>query len=85
VPPLPPGVDSRELEEFLVESNAAVECTSSLLTALLEKRVLMPEIAISKTPLAAREAPPENIEQKLISRKLNRAAKILHDKRERLH
>jgi DEAD/DEAH box helicase domain-containing protein len=85
VPPLPPGVDSRELEEFLVESNAAVECTGSLLIALLEKRVQMPEITISRTPLAACDAPPEDIEQKQISRKLNRAVKILRDKRERLH
>ncbi len=85
VPPLPPGVDSKELEEFLVESNAAVECTSSLLVSLLEKSIRIPEISISRTPIAAYEAPPEDIEKKRVSQKLNRAARILREKRERLH
>lgn len=85
VPPLPPGIDSSELEEFLVESNAAVECTRSLLTALLEKTINIPEISIDRTPLAVREQPPEDIEKKRMSQKLNRAARILRDKRERLH
>lgn len=85
VPPLPPGVESRELEEFLVESNAAVECTGSLLEALLEKNFRIPEISVSRTPLASRQAPPEDMEKKRVSQKLNRAARILRDKRERLH
>jgi DEAD/DEAH box helicase domain-containing protein len=85
VPPLPPGVDSRELEEFLVESNAAVECTRSLLEALLEKSVRIPEISVSRTPLSVRQASPEDIEKKRVSQKLSRAARILRDKRERLH
>ncbi len=85
VPPLPPGVDSRELEDFLVESNAAVVCTRSLLSALLEKRIVVPEISINRTPLARSDAPPEDIEKKRMTGKLNRAARILRDKRERLH
>ncbi|MBN1497001.1 MAG: DEAD/DEAH box helicase [Spirochaetes bacterium] len=85
VPPLPPGVDSRELEEFLIESNAAVECTASLLAALLEKRIVIPDILISKKPIEHFSAPPEDIEKKRVLQKLGRAARILRDKRERLH
>ena len=85
VPPLPPGVDSTELEEFLVESNAAVECTSSLLESLLEKTVRIPDITIGRTPLAVPGAPPVDIEKIRAVKKLDRAAKILRDKRERLH
>ncbi len=85
VPSLPPGVDSRELEEFLVESNAAIKCTASLLTALLEKRTVLPDIMIGKTPIEKRPAPPEDIEKKRVVQKLGRAARILKEKRERLH
>ncbi|MBN2160010.1 MAG: DEAD/DEAH box helicase [Spirochaetes bacterium] len=85
VPPLPPGVDSRELEEFMIESNAGVECTRSLIAALLEKTTIMPDIRVSRTQLPRRETPQEDIEMKWVSRKLGRAARILSDKRERLH
>lgn len=85
VPPLPPGVDSRELEDLLIESDAAVQCTRSLMTALLEKRIVLPEVTVSSTPLVRHEAPAEDPEKARINRKLNRAARILRDKRERLH
>lgn len=85
VPPLPPGVDSKDLEEFLVESNAAVECTGSLLISLLEKAIHVPEITIERSPLAIGDSPPVDTEKLRVTRKLDRAAKILREKRERLH
>jgi DEAD/DEAH box helicase domain-containing protein len=85
VPPLPPGVDDGELETFLVETDAAVQCTKSLLCSLLDRQVELPRITVSKTPLVRHAAPPEDPETARISRKLGRAARILRDKRERLH
>ena len=41
---LPPGVADEELERLLVESNAAVACTRSLLTALLTGEVVPPDV-----------------------------------------
>jgi len=86
VPPLPPGVDSRELEVFLVESNASTKCTLSLIQALLTGETTVPEIEYFTTPVAFPvEAPPVDLEKKLINEKLDRAARILQRKRERLH
>jgi DEAD/DEAH box helicase domain-containing protein len=85
IPPLPPGVDTRELEDFLIESDAAVQCTRSFLVSMLDSRIQIPEIVVSRTPLAPRAVPPEDIERKRIGQKLGRAARILRDKRERLH
>jgi ATP-dependent helicase YprA (DUF1998 family) len=85
IPPLPPGVDSRELENFLIETDATLRCTRSLFTALLDGRIEVPEVTVSKTPLAHYIAPPEDMEKKRLGRKLDRAARILRDRRERLH
>ncbi|MCP4752360.1 MAG: DEAD/DEAH box helicase [Proteobacteria bacterium] len=86
VPPLPPGVANQELETLLVESNASIVCTESLLTALLEGGIVVPEVKTVGVPSApAVQAPPEDLEKKKIQRQLGRAAKILQKKRERLH
>ncbi len=86
VPPLPPGVASEELENLLIESNASVACTKSLLTVLLEGKVLSPEIITIEIPITvAITAPPEDIERKQVKQKLGRAAKVLQKKRERTH
>ncbi|MBU3914767.1 hypothetical protein KKA14_04470, partial [bacterium] len=86
VPPLPPGVASEELENLLIESNASVACTKSLLTVLLEGKVISPEIKTVEIPITvAVVAPPEDIERKQVKQKLGRAAKVLQKKRERIH
>lgn len=85
VPPLPPGIDSRELEEFLVESNAAVECTKSMLTMLLEKRIVIPEVTVIRALFPPRGAPAVDEDRIRLEQKLGRAARILREKRERLH
>jgi len=86
VPPLPPGVDNAELSELLIESDASVACTRSLLAALLEGVVAAPEITVARQPRApAVEAPGEDPEMVRLTQRLGRAAGILRQKRERLH
>jgi DEAD/DEAH box helicase domain-containing protein len=86
VPPLPPGVNDEELEEFLVESNGAVACTRSLLAALLAGRVDLPSIKfLRRRRRPAVEPPGEDEEALRLGRRLNRAAKVLREKREREH
>lgn len=83
---LPPGVEDEELAELLVESNASVECTKSLITALLTGEVILPEV--TEFALADKVAviPPDVDEEfeKLVDR-LGKASKILHKKRARTH
>jgi len=86
IPPLPPGIESEELEEFLVMTDGAVKCTLSLLEALQRGNVNLPSIETLKVPLAKEvTAPEEDPERKRISVKVDRASKILKKKRERLH
>jgi ATP-dependent helicase YprA (DUF1998 family) len=86
IPPLPPGVADEELENFLLESDAAIECTRSLLAALLDGRVVLPEVTMHRHPRAsAVEPPPEDPEALLLRRRLDRAARVLDAKRKREH
>ncbi|MCK5805923.1 MAG: DUF1998 domain-containing protein, partial [Lentisphaeria bacterium] len=86
VPPLPPGVESEEMEQLLVESNAAVACTVSLLTALIDGVVALPEIVVLREHRTqAVQAPGEDEETLRLTQRLNHAAKILRRKREREH
>ncbi len=85
VPPLPPGVDDRELEEFLIETNASTECTRSLLVALIEGVIRMPVIKKVRHPVHREPAPPDDPERAMAVQRLNRAATILKTKRERVH
>lgn len=86
VPPLPPGITNEELERLLIESNAAQACTRSLLDALLDGTITLPEISIIKRdrgPTA--EPPPEDEETIKLNHRLHKAAGILKRKREREH
>ena len=86
VPPLPPGVNNAELEELLVESNAALACTRSLLAALLDGLVQLPDIQIYQRKLAkavTSSAPDPEIER--LTQRLGKAAQHLQQKRERQH
>ena len=86
VPPLPPGVNDEELEELLIESDAAVQCTQSLLTALLEGRVEIPEITVLRERrVQAVNALPVDADAVKLEQRLSRASRILQQKRERLH
>ena len=86
VPPLPPGVQEETLEEFLIESDAALKCTTSLLEALNSGRIIVPEIQILRHQRApALTAPEPDREAQLLGRRLAKASRILRKKRERLH
>ena len=86
VPPLPPGVSDEELENFLIESDASLECTRSLLTALLEGRIVLPKVSVVRRIRGiAVEPPPVDEEAIKLQKRLAKSAQILKRKRERLH
>ncbi len=86
MPPLPPGVNDEELETFLVESDAALQCTRSLLTALLTGRIAPPKIKTVRRKLSRAVDPePEDQDAKKLRARLSKASGILKKKRARLH
>ena len=83
---LPPGVDDEALEALLVESNAAVACTRSLLTALLTGEVIDPEITFHELTAGPPVEPsPPDEEMLRLKKRMAQASKILQDKRARVH
>ena len=87
VPPLPPGViDAPDVAELLLVSDASVRCTESLLRVLLTGQVVLPVVTVQEFPVEHPVIPPgEDPEVAKISGRLDRAAKILQQKREKLH
>ena len=86
VPPLPPGVNNEELELFLTESDAAVECARSFLRALLHGVIEVPEIAVMQRRRGpALQPPPEDVETVRLENRLVKASQVLRKKRERQH
>ena len=86
IPPLPPGIADEELEALLVESNASVACSNSLLTILLDGIMLKPQIQIVSLPPAQEISAPEpDLDAIRMKEKLQRASRVLKKKRERLH
>jgi len=86
VPPLPPGVNSEEMEELLTITDAAIQCTRSLITFLLKGNFSLPNITI--TSIIAPKPEEKKMPDKdaiLLKKKLRRAAGTLQRKRERLH
>lgn len=86
VPALPPGVSDEELEQLLVESDASVACTRSLLKALLTGELEMPQVTYHELPASANLQPPEpDAEMERLKKRLGHASKILQQKRARVH
>jgi len=86
VPPLPPGVQSEELERLLIESNAARMCTESILDSLLDGKIMVPEITMIERELNPPDEPPPQDEEAIkLNSRLHKAAGILKQKREREH
>ena len=86
VPPLPPGIESEELSQLLVESNAAVECTVSLIRNLVSGELRLPDVRFEKSPLPGPIAPPPVDEEAVkLQKRLKKASGILRKKRDRLH
>jgi DEAD/DEAH box helicase domain-containing protein len=83
---LPPGVEDTELEQLLVESNASVACTSSLLTALLSGEVVLPDVAFHELAAMSGVVPPEpDADMERLKQRLGKAGEILKQKRARVH
>ena len=82
---LPPGVADQELEQFLIETNGAVACTSSLLTALLTGEVIPPNVTFHELAQAGITAPEPDEERLRLQHRLSKASSILRNKRARLH
>jgi DEAD/DEAH box helicase domain-containing protein len=83
---LPPGVADEDLEQLLVESNAAVACTRSLIVALLTGEVIAPKIQCHEIARPMEVTPPEpDVEMERLKQRLGKASKILQNKRARIH
>lgn len=83
---LPPGVEDTELEQLLVESNASVVCTCSLLTALLTGEVEVPEVTFHELPtMSGVTAPEPDADLERLKQRLGKAGEILKQKRARVH
>lgn len=83
---LPPGVEDEELEQLLVESNAAVACTKSLMTAILTGRVELPDVTEFELSERVAVVPPDpDEEHENLMKRLGNASRILKNKRERIH
>ncbi|HIK96229.1 MAG TPA: DEAD/DEAH box helicase [Planctomycetes bacterium] len=83
---LPPGVEDEELEQLLVESNAAVMCTQSLITALLTGELVVPDVTACVIDAKIAVIPPEPDEEfEKLRERLGKAGRILQQKRARIH
>jgi DEAD/DEAH box helicase domain-containing protein len=83
---LPPGVAEEELEQLLVESDASLACTKSLLTVLLTGKVVEPKINYHEIQPSERVEPPEpDAEFERMKQRLGKASRLLQDKRARTH
>ncbi|MBP87337.1 MAG: ATP-dependent helicase [Planctomycetaceae bacterium] len=83
---LPPGVADEDLEQLLLESNASVACTRSLLTALLTGKVMAPDIKYHEVaPPIEITLPEQDLEAQRLQQRLGKASQILQGKRARVH
>lgn len=83
---LPPGVADEDLEQLLVESNASIACTRSLLTVLRHGQIVQPEVTFHQVAAPTQvEAPEPDAEQLRLKKRLSMANKILDKKRARVH
>ena len=86
VPPLPPGVENEELEQFFVESNAAVACCQSLLWWVEKEQLVLPEVRVDRGELKMTVCPAEEDPASVkLTARLERAANVLEKKRARTH
>ena len=86
VTPLPPGIDNEKLEQLLIETNASVVCTLSLITILLEGRIDVPKIREETTGIKGTpESEDDDYDAKRLNTRLKYAAKVMQKKREKTH
>lgn len=83
---LPPGVAEEQLEQLLVESNASLACTQSLLRSLLTGEIIDPKIIFHElTPEEPVDPPPVDEDLERLKNRLGKASRLLKDKRARTH
>ncbi|MGI9455094.1 MAG: DEAD/DEAH box helicase [Aeoliella sp.] len=83
---LPPGVESPEMEQLLIESNASVACTRSLLKVLLTGQIVLPEIKLHEVPVLSGVMVSEpDLDAERLRKRLGQANEILKKKRSRVH
>lgn len=86
IPSLPPGVEDVELEQLLVESDAAVKCTRSFIECLLTGNVELPQVTFHQLQHGAGVNPePPDPELERLKLRLGKAGEILKQKRARTH
>lgn len=87
VPPLPPGIADKETEEFLIETNAAVECTKSIILSILKNKIRIPKVEKKVYSLSHNYGQyDESLEERKKSEsRLERAANSLIRKRAKIH
>ncbi|MCK6382225.1 MAG: DEAD/DEAH box helicase [Leptospiraceae bacterium] len=87
VPPLPPGISDRETEDFLTETNAAIECTKSIILSILKNEIYIPKIKKKVYSISHNYSQyNEDYEnRKKSENRLERAANSLIRKREKVH
>lgn len=82
----PTGLENRDLQDLLEESNASVECTKSLIQVLLTGNIELPKIILHKHPSPKKvEQVAPNSEKIKLEKRLNRASSILQKKRDRIY
>ena len=82
----PTGLENRDLQDLLQESNASVACTRSLIQVLLTGNVELPQIILHShpSPKKVEQVVPDPEKVKLENR-LHRASSILQKKRDRIY
>ncbi|MDC0255359.1 DEAD/DEAH box helicase [Bacteriovoracales bacterium] len=86
VPPLPPGVQDEDLEQWLIETNTSLASTKSLLTNIKKGKIVIPKIETSKRKNEISLTPPPEAKELIkLQHRLGKAAKSLNKKREREH
>ena len=82
----PIGLENRDLQELLQESNASVACTKSLISALLTGNVELPDVFFHAHPSHKKvEQVAPDPEKVKLEQRLNRSSSILQKKRDRIY
>lgn len=85
VPPLPPGLYKKDIEELLLESNGARESVKSLLYFYNTGEYKIPEIRTFSSLLSSPQVSIIDPEAEKLRNRLKRSAEILKNRRERKH
>lgn len=85
VPPLPPGIYKKDIEELLVESNGARESLKSLLYFYNTGEFKIPEIRTFSSIFRAIDKEKIDPETEKLRNRLKRSAEILKNRKERQH